>query len=145
MPRTYAPRLPITACPHTDRKHQAFGMCNECYQVSRRPESTRRKDMNKSMQPGYFRNRHLIRTYGITKDQQDAMFVAQSGKCAICAIQMTHTKPHTGTSLAVDHDHITKVVRGLLCHFCNIGIGAFKDNQDSLLAAVKYLKDKSCL
>jgi hypothetical protein len=73
------------------------------------------------------------------------MFLAQNGKCAICKTTMTSTKPHTGTSLAVDHDHATGFVRGLLCHFCNIGIGAFKDNVDFLESAKTYIKEKSCL
>ena len=32
------------------------------------------------------------------------------------------------------------VVRGLLCHLCNTGIGFFKDDVGNLESAIKYLK-----
>jgi hypothetical protein len=47
--------------------------------------------------------------YGITAAQYKDLFVAQGGRCYICQRQ-THTK-----RLAVDHDHATGEVRGLLC------------------------------
>jgi hypothetical protein len=49
------------------------------------------------------------RTYGITESEYRALFVAQQGRCYICQRQ-THSK-----RLAVDHDHETGEVRGLLC------------------------------
>lgn len=42
--------------------------------------------------------------------------------------------------LCVDHSHATGKARGLLCHYCNIGLGVFKDNIKSLEKAVEYLK-----
>jgi hypothetical protein len=58
------------------------------------------------------RQRHrgyVERTYGITGDEYDALAALQGGRCYICR-QMPQT-----IRLAVDHDHLTGLVRGLLC------------------------------
>lgn len=60
------------------------------------------------------------------------MFQAQSGRCAICHDQF-EKRPH------VDHCHTTGTVRGLLCHLCNVGLGAFRDNTKRLQSAIDYL------
>ncbi len=71
--------------------------------------------------------------YGLTPDGYKSLFNAQNGKCWICG------KPPGKRRLAVDHDHATGTVRGLLCHNCNIGLGNFHDNTAHLLRAVEYL------
>jgi hypothetical protein len=42
--------------------------------------------------------------------------------------------------LCIDHCHETNLVRGLLCHDCNKGLGNFKDNIIFLQIAIEYLK-----
>lgn len=72
--------------------------------------------------------------YGITLQQYDALFDAQDGACAICA-----GRPRT-QRLAVDHDHRTGMVRGLLCKRCNHKmLGGSGDNPDLLRRAAVYL------
>jgi hypothetical protein len=77
----------------------------------------------------------LRRNFGITLACFDAMLIAQSGTCAICDRQFKNHKHEP----MVDHCHATKRVRGLLCHFCNIALGAFRDDQVILLSAIEYL------
>lgn len=78
--------------------------------------------------------------YGLTRQAYDAMFDGQNGLCAIChQPEITSFK----RTLSVDHDHITGQIRGLLCHFCNTGLGKFKDNPQLLVAAAQYLKDQN--
>lgn len=48
-------------------------------------------------------------------DPLEALRAHQGGKCALCE----QIKP-----LVVDHDHETKLVRGLLCYRCNTSEGA---------------------
>jgi Recombination endonuclease VII len=91
----------------------------ERYRAARRGEPARR--------------RWLMRAYGITPEQYDAMLKRQKGRCAIC-----REKPRY--RLRIDHDHITKVVRRLLCIPCNLGLGCFKDRPALLRRAAKYLE-----
>jgi len=59
----------------------------------------------------------------------------QKGGCAICKV-----KPQ-GVSLAVDHNHDTGLLRGLLCFRCNRAYGLFHDNNvERLRAAADYLE-----
>jgi hypothetical protein len=75
----------------------------------------------------------LRREFGITLEQYEAMVVAQDGLCAICR------KPPGKKSLAVDHDHDTDQIRGLLCTNCNQGLGRFKDAPQLLREGLAYL------
>lgn len=82
--------------------------------------STRRRDLKK---------------YGITPEEYDAMLDAQGGVCGLCE----QTCP-TGQRLAVDHDHSTGKVRGLLCRTCNAGLGSLKDDPALLRRAAEYIE-----
>ena len=92
------------------------------------------------------RSRFTERLYGITAEQYQEMFEAQERTCAICGQQgkppeMTVGAGKRGQSgvLVVDHDHITEVVRGLLCGNCNRGLGNFNDDPNLLEQAIDYL------
>lgn len=63
------------------------------------------------------------------------------GACAICGESETAKSPIDGAvkRLAVDHDHRTGQVRGLLCSTCNNGLGCFKDNIQLMKRAIDYL------
>lgn len=78
---------------------------------------------------------------GITLDQLLAMEEQRDGRCDICGKEETAIGSHGAVkSLAVDHDHATGLVRGLLCNNCNRALGLFGDSVDLLLKAVEYLK-----
>ena len=40
---------------------------------------------------------------------------------------------------AVDHDHKTGEVRGMLCHQCNAGLGLLGDDAESIRDTLQYL------
>lgn len=73
-----------------------------------------------------------LRKYGLKEAGYKQLYEDQGGRCKICKQVHLH--------LVIDHDHITNQVRGLLCDSCNKGLGFFRDNIDSLLSAVNYLK-----
>lgn len=79
------------------------------------------------------------RKFGVSAEKYIAMLVAQDGKCAVCRQIETATRYGKVKTLAVDHDHETGEVRGLLCVQCNTAIGKFKDDRNLLLSAVRYL------
>lgn len=74
------------------------------------------------------------RTYNLTGDQYAILYQAQGGVCAICRVATGKVK-----RLAVDHDHDTGEVRGLLCGPCNQTIGRLR--VEALVRAVNYLYD----
>lgn len=65
---------------------------------------------------------------------RDAMAEVQGGLCAICH------EPPLNRRLAVDHDHETGAVRGLLCTACNTTLGRFNDDPNRFEAAAAYLR-----
>lgn len=80
------------------------------------------------------RRAYLKAEYGMTLEQYDEMLSHQDGVCAVCKSQCV-----VGIRLAVDHDHATGRIRGLLCVKCNRGIGSFDDDPERLIAASRYL------
>lgn len=80
-----------------------------------------------------FKNIDLKRTHGITLDQYNAMKLAQNGLCKICKNPPKGKRP-----LAVDHDHITGDIRGLLCYGCNRALHVL-DTKSLLKDAQAYL------
>ena len=81
-------------------------------------------------------NTKLKRRFGIDLDAYNEMLQEQGGQCLICGA----TESHGGHRLAVDHDHETGKIRGLLCKSCNVGLGNFYDNIEFLDKAIAYLK-----
>lgn len=67
-----------------------------------------------------------VRKYGLTPEQIDALGVI----CMMCG--------DPGTD--IDHCHETGTVRGLLCRYCNLGLGYFRDDPTRLERALDYLK-----
>lgn len=111
---------------------------NTCLACHAKREKARRKS-----DPRAQRDRWLRRRYGITVETYEHMHQAQGGLCGIC--QQPETKVLNGTPcmLAVDHDHTTSRVRGLLCSRCNPGIGYLMHDIDRLHAAIAYLEATS--
>jgi hypothetical protein len=87
--------------------------------------------------PEVYRSFILKKNFGITISEYDAMLSRQKGVCAICE------KPNRykdGRRLAVDHDHATGKVRGLLCGRCNKGIGLLQESIPTIERAIVYLR-----
>ncbi len=80
------------------------------------------------------RKANLLHRYGITLKEYAKILKSQGGRCKIC-----RTRPY-GRKLVVDHNHLNKQVRALLCHSCNIGIGMFRDSVALLGSAIQYLR-----
>lgn len=61
------------------------------------------------------------------------MLVEQNGLCAICSTDIRDDP-------SVDHDHETKVIRGLLCRQCNASLGQFGDSIEGVTRVLVYLR-----
>lgn len=77
----------------------------------------------------------LKKLYGLTRAAYESMLDAQGGLCRICCRPMAPP--------AVDHDHETGEVRGLLCRPCNTAIGLLGDSPQMLARAIEYLNSSS--
>lgn len=75
----------------------------------------------------------IKRKYGLSWVEYAALFDKYGRKCAIC------DSDGGGRSLVVDHDHSTKEIRGILCHWCNTALGNMRDSPERLRRAAKYL------
>ena len=60
------------------------------------------------------------------------MIEVQKNKCKICGVNLK-----TGE---INHNHKTGEIRGLLCHYCNTGIGYLKKNPYIMFKTIKYLR-----
>lgn len=71
-----------------------------------------------------------LRRYGLTYEEYVARRNKFDNLCEVC---------QTRSSVAVDHDHVTGKVRGILCHQCNQALGLMLDRSDILRRAIEYL------
>lgn len=78
---------------------------------------------------------------GVDADRYEEMLHAQGGVCAVCGCPERASDGASGKTrdLAIDHDHVTGVIRALLCSNCNRALGLFNDSADLLAKAVEYL------
>mgnify|MGYP001025011870 CR=1 FL=1 len=94
--------------------------------------------LKESYCPTAERDKKLKRFYGISLLQYEEMLISQDGKCLICG---STDSCHNSGQFVVDHCHSTEVVRGLLCHHCNLLLGHAKDSTATLQAAINYLNN----
>lgn len=78
--------------------------------------------------------KRILEQYDLSPADLERLIEAHNNRCAICG------KPPKTRILAVDHDHATGRIRGLLCGYCNGGLGMFRDDPALLRAAIAYLK-----
>lgn len=83
----------------------------------------------------YAHEQRLKNVFGITAEQYDELLRIQDGRCAICRDRPLKFQ------LAVDHNHQTGKIRGLLCKRCNHELlGAARDEVEILERAICYLE-----
>lgn len=79
------------------------------------------------------RQRLLWVCYRLKEDEYATILAHQNGVCAGCY------RPPGAIRLAVDHDHKTGRIRGLLCWLCNSAIGTLRDNATAATNLGAYL------
>jgi len=81
--------------------------------------------------------KRVLKRFGLTPDEYDALVAAQDGRCAIC--QRADSGAKNRRYFAVDHCHTTNKNRGLLCNSCNFLIGLCRDDPIIPQRAAEYL------
>jgi len=132
---------PCIKCGSTERSER--GDCLECARAQSKVGYQTHKARSAEYKQKWLKNhpdrakefdlRVRLKRYGLTVEQYREMFDSQKGLCCICEQMLDR--------IDIDHDHKTGQVRGLLCHACNIGLGAFQDDPQLLMRAMRYLKD----
>lgn len=68
-------------------------------------------------------------SYGLSSENYELLM--RKSNCDICG---------NTEKLRIDHCHISKRVRGVLCDWCNKGLGFFRDDPKRFLTAIRYLE-----
>ncbi len=105
--------------------------CRKCQNFSNRKSYVKHLEKRLAAYKHYDRN--VKAKSGLTTEEWDAKYYKQRGRCAICGKHQSQE----GKRLAVDHDHVTGKIRGLLCMCCNTKLGWLENNFSSV---VHYFK-----
>lgn len=117
------------------RKDRKSPRCKECHiDVIRRWEKE-----NPEAHLRIKRNKHLKKTYNITLKDYEMLLEQQNYRCKIC----NSDEAGSYESFAVDHNHDTGKVRGLLCFPCNFLLGNCREDVNVLHSAVLYLQENN--
>lgn len=111
------------------------GTCASCQAAKRK--ARRQSDSVRESDAATLR-RWRLGKFGITPEQYDLLLAAQNGGCAICGSALGDG---TGRRLAIDHDHASGRVRGLLCVACNRRLGIFESFRDQALTYLEQYGD----
>lgn len=81
----------------------------------------------------------VLRVYGMTLADYDAILAHQGGRCGIC-----RRAPKAGETFHVDHEHASGQagpVRGILCSHCNVRLVGRLKSAERAQALADYLRD----
>jgi hypothetical protein len=127
---------PIDMFPYRTgkQKHLFDSRCKECKYT----ENTAWRQENKEKVLEYrakdtWNLKKRCSRYAITEKQFLDMFNTQNSCCKICDSTITIDNS------AIDHNHATGDIRGILCKTCNRALGMFKDSPKILEKALDYL------
>lgn len=124
-------------------RHRADGRtryCRPCLAERQRAWAARNK--------ASVRATRFKKKYGLSVEDYEKLARRAGGKCEACGGSIPH---HLGdeadlrAKVAIDHDHATGAIRGLLCAPCNCAIGYMFDDPARLRAAADYLERKALL
>jgi len=125
---------------HPEKIDVSKGRCATCTVRDRRRTPEGKQSFRDSAKRYYSRNVEKCRKagrenmyrakYGLTGQQYKKLF--DGAVCEICKSELR---------LVLDHNHSTGRLRGILCGFCNSGLGYFKDSISLLKSAIVYIEE----
>lgn len=137
MPYRRCPRCGVDK-PHAEfhrNRHAKDGCavyCKPCALTFQR----RWREANPEKVAATARKARIKLLYGMTEEDFQARVQAQAGRCPVCREALSEDTNET----AIDHDHVTGVVRGVLHRTCNTMLGLARDSAETLRNAALYLE-----
>jgi hypothetical protein len=131
---------------HPDRKYHSKGLCVSCCNVQWfnkkiKVDSQFHEEKKKKLRELYHaenspqRDNYYLRNYGITIKDYEEINKLQGYTCKICK------KRDQKQRLAVDHNHKTGTVRGLLCNYCNQITGVLENRGEGyFMRLIEYVR-----
>ncbi len=74
--------------------------------------------------------------YGVSLKELECLFELQGRKCASCG----SLEPRSKKGWAIDHNHETDEIRGILCQPCNVALGMVEESIERLHQLEAYLR-----
>jgi hypothetical protein len=121
------------------RKDGLASSCKNCInEMASAPGRLEKRRQYNAKTKHHAQEYQLKKKFGIDANQYDKLLLSQNGKCAICETP----KCRYNRRFAVDHDHNTGQIRGLLCGQCNTAIGLLQSDSNPAVIekAVTYLR-----
>ncbi len=118
---------------------------NDTTEVQNMPANRRWEIRNKKKDIEFRREQHyrenLKKKFNLSHEEYLQKLYDQNGVCAICDKPETTTKLGVVRRLAVDHNHETGQIRGLLCTRCNAALGFMYEDIEILESMISYLRE----
>lgn len=102
--------------------------------------SEKGKASRKRYEGGVRKFKRIEEAYGLKKEDWENLLLAQELKCPICTKEFDFFNSDIKHRPAVDHNHDTGVVRGILCGGCNFLLGHARDDVSIIEKAISYLR-----
>lgn len=112
--------------------------CSSTCRWSWQEKQPKRKAQRKQKREWDFDKRRdysLQYLYGISQEKYEAILASQGGGCALCG----KTPEEEGRNLAVDHDHKTHELFGVVCASCNLVLLGRTREPEAFRRAAAYL------
>ena len=81
----------------------------------------------------------LMRKYNLTEPSAKEFYLDSMKSCDCCKVEwnpLIHTR-----RFAIDHNHSTGNIRGILCHPCNTSLGLLEESTDKMKQLIFYTEN----
>jgi hypothetical protein len=122
--------------PHSKENSRIYLKTDEPFQERK----NRIQREHRQKRPELYKGYSLKQGYGISLETYNEMLQEQGNVCAICGKPEQVVARGRVKALAVDHDHTTGEIRGLLCQACNKALGLLQDDVSLFEKSIQYLE-----
>lgn len=123
---------------HIARRYTSTGGCVECTYGYHTKYQQQIPDY-KSKSTRRSRKRKVETNYGLSIEQYHNMMDA-AVSCPICKTPLSNSSNMQMSRAVMDHNHLTKTARAVICARCNLGLGSFDDDPALLRTAANYIE-----